>query len=113
MAEPKKQQQQKTGRTGSRHVTEAIDTTTERTKSREKYKSDVPLQLNQAPLKAPRPRPSPKADGDWAEAVLKSTKTLAREIAPSESQMEPEELCSPDPDPEDMLFKYNMLSQDQ
>src|SRR5260370_31372055 len=112
MAEPKKHQQ-KLGHPGAKHANDATDTLMEKMKSQDKYKSDVLLQSNQTLPKTTRPGPSLRAEGDWADAVPKTAKTLAGKIEFSRTQQEPEELWSPDP--EEMLYDdidYDMSPED-
>ena len=84
MADPKKPQ--KAGHASSRNASDATDPTAEKSKHRDKYKSDVPLQANQSVARTPQSAPSPKADRDWADAVLKGTKLPPEDILFKDSQ---------------------------
>ena len=86
MAEPKKPQ--KTGRSANRNANKATITPTElKPKSRDKYKSDVPLQSNQVPARAQRNTNSPRAEGDWFESAEKAMKGLGIPRPPEENTL--------------------------
>src|SRR5260370_34273729 len=76
MADPTKTQ--KTGRPGHKIASDATDTPGEKTKSREKYKSDIPLQTYKTPAKPARKTTSPRDEGEWfksTEAAMKNAGT--------------------------------------
>ena len=86
MAEPKKPQ--KIGHSANRNANEATITPTElKPKSRDKYKSDVPLQSNQVPTRAQQNTNSPRAEGDWFESAEKAMKGLGIPRPPEENTL--------------------------
>ncbi len=82
MAEPKKPQ--KSGCNSNRNVNDTATNTEEKQKNRDKYKSDVPLQSNQASARNTHSMTSPRAEGEWfelAEKAMKGTKPLTRDTS--------------------------------
>src|SRR5258708_7214012 len=86
MDEPKKPQ--KIGCSANRNANEATITPTElKPKSRDKYKSDVPLQSNQVPARVQWNMNSLRAEGDWFKSAEKAMKGLGIPCPPEENTL--------------------------
>ena len=94
MADLKKSQ--KAGRAGGRNAGDAKDPTAEKTKNRDKYKTDVPLQTNQSPARPQWNGPSTKAGDEWANAAPKETDPTTGDITIGDIQNESENPMDPD-----------------
>ena len=110
MADPKRQQ--KGGRNGNKNAIDFIDTImAEKSKSREKYASDIPLQMNQTPAKAHRTGTSLRTKGNGTETPGNNTRPLPGDPTFNPKPQEIEARWSKDPedayfqDPEDAFFQ--------
>src|SRR6266436_6146786 len=75
MADPKKPQ--KYGHSSNRNTNDASPNPADpKLKSRDKYKSDVPLQSNQTPTRTPCTTNSPRIEGEWFQSPEKVMKGL-------------------------------------
>ncbi len=72
MADPKKPQ--KPGCMGNRNVSKVAANPGEKPKSRDKYKSDIPLQTNQIPVRPTHTMSSLRAEGEWFKMMEAATK---------------------------------------
>src|SRR5258708_32493375 len=85
MAEPKKPQ--KASCSSNRNTSDSTPNPADpKPKSRDKYKSDIPLQSNQTLARMPCNTNSPRTEGDWFESPEKVMKGLGIPHQPEEDK---------------------------